>query len=540
MQQNSIDDEKKYQQLFNTLLNGVALHEIICDEQGNPVDYRFLEINPAFETLTGLKAKNLIGKTVKEAMPETEDDWIKTYGKVALGADPVLYENFSIELGKFFEVYVYSPKSGQFITVFSDISPRKEVEQIRQMRLDLMDYSRDHSIKEIMRFTLDKICEITHSPIGFFHYFDEDKDENILQAWSTRTAQEFCEVTIEEDGEHYPTEKAGVWADCLRDRKGIIHNDYPSMANKKGLPEGHAEVLRELAVPVFREEKIVAVLGIGNRPTPYLQEDLEKVTFLADTAWEICELKIADEKLRAYNASLEEQVRLRTIELEKSNEALQSFAYSVAHDLRAPLRGIRGFSEILMDEYSAKLDENAQMFLDKIQDSAKKMDNLILALLDFSRVSNQEIKMDSLDLSRMAHDIVENYKQNTNRKNINISIERGLTAEGDRQLIYILLENLLSNAWKYTGQKQDTTIKFGIKKINGTTTFFIEDNGIGFDMDYADKIFIPFQRLHGSDQFEGTGIGLSTAKQIAHRHQGDIWLESEVNQGTTVYFTLGS
>lgn len=532
------NSDTKYRQLFDTMLNGVALHEIICNEEGTPIDYRFLEINPAFETLTGLKAENIIGKTVREVMPDTEDYWIQTYGNIALGGEDILYENYSIELGKHFEVTCYSPEYGKFITVFSDISARKEIEQIHQLRLDLLDYSRDHSLQEIMQLTLDEICEFTHSPIGFYHYFDEDQKSIILQAWSTNTIETYCEITAQ--GEHYPLDEAGVWADCLRERKGIIHNDYASLEGKKGLPDGHAVVLRELAVPVFREGKIVAVLGIGNKPKPYSEDDIPKVTFLADSAWEICELKQAEIKLRSYNTTLEELVNLRTEELEKSNDALRSFAYSVAHDLRAPLRSIRGFGDILAEEFSKQLDEEALNYLERIRNSAKKMDELILALLEFSRVSNQDLNFDTLNMSNIAEELTSIYQQqNTNRK-VSVSIENGLQVEGDEQLIRILLDNLLSNAWKYTSREPDAKIKFGTVKIRNERVFFIEDNGIGFDMEVADKIFAPFQRLHDSEQFDGTGIGLSTAKQVVQRHQGDIWVNAKKGKGATFYFTLGN
>ena len=530
--------EENFHLFFNPMLNGVALQEIICDEQGKPVNYRFLKVNPAFETLSKLKASDVIGKTVTDFDPDFDEEVIQFYGDIALNGGTKTHEIYSIGAGKHFEVSCYSPEPGKFITVSTDISAYKEVEQIRQMRLDLMDQARDYSIKDIMRFTVDRICEITHSPIGFFHYFKEDENTIILQAWSTQTREEFCEVTVEDL--HYPADQAGVWADCLRARKGIIHNHYPALTNKKGLPEGHTEILRELAVPVFRDEKIVAVLGIGNRPRPYLNEDLEKVTFLADTAWEICELKIADEKLRAYNASLEKLVQIRTEELKKSNEALKSFAYSVAHDLRAPLRSIRGFGDILIEEYLTSLDEDGQFYLKKIISSADKMDKLILALLEFSRVSNQETSMDTVNLSDIVKEVIETYQQQEKPRDIHISIEEGLHTEGDPQLLRILLDNLLSNAWKYTGQTPNASIQFGRKNINEQSVFFITDNGVGFDMKYAKKIFTPFQRLHDIEEFEGTGIGLSTAEQVVHRHYGEIWVEAEKGKGATFYFTLGT
>jgi PAS domain S-box-containing protein/putative nucleotidyltransferase with HDIG domain len=288
--------ELRYHQLFNEMVDGFALHEIICDDEGIPQNYRFLEINPAFEQLTGLKAEALIGRTVLEVMPEIEPEWIETYGQVALTGKATQFENYSQELGRYYSVKAYCPEPGKFATIFSDITKRKRSQHIIELRMRLLEFATTHSLDELLQKTLDEVETLTESQIGFYHFVEPDQETLSLQAWSTRTLDEFC--TAEGNGLHYPVSEAGVWADCVHSRQPVVHNDYASIPDRKGLPEGHAHVVRELIVPIFRKERIVAILGVGNKPQVYTQEDIELVSYLADVAWELVERKQAEKRIQ--------------------------------------------------------------------------------------------------------------------------------------------------------------------------------------------------------------------------------------------------
>jgi signal transduction histidine kinase len=228
-----------------------------------------------------------------------------------------------------------------------------------------------------------------------------------------------------------------------------------------------------------------------------------------------------------------------TNRLEQSNKEMESFSYSISHDLRAPLRAIDGFSKALLDEYREKLDEQACHYLRRVRTGAQKMSTLINDLLDLSRVSRGALKKEAIDLTALARGLVADLQSKDSARQVAIEIEDGLTVTADRRLVTLVLVNLLGNGWKYTGKASHARIEFGREYKDHETRFYVQDNGVGFDMAYADKLFTPFQRLHGESEFEGTGIGLAIAQRAILRHGGRIWPEAEVHAGATFYFTLG-
>jgi signal transduction histidine kinase len=246
----------------------------------------------------------------------------------------------------------------------------------------------------------------------------------------------------------------------------------------------------------------------------------------------------AETEVQRMNLSLEKQVRARTMELQVANKELESFCYAVSHDLRAPLRHVRGFTEILKEDCAPHLSSQCQHHLEKISSSCDRMDALITDLLQLSRYSRAELTMEELDLTDLAR-LVETQLQSADpERTTRITIQDGLTARGDRPLITAVLQNLVGNAWKYSSRKEDARIEVGMEMVAGERRFFVRDNGAGFDMAHADKLFTPFQRLHNDREFEGTGIGLATVKRIIDRHGGRIWAEAAPDAGATFYFTL--
>ncbi len=234
----------------------------------------------------------------------------------------------------------------------------------------------------------------------------------------------------------------------------------------------------------------------------------------------------------------QQALKERTAQLEVINKELEAFSYSVSHDLRAPLRRIDGFSEILLRDYISELDAQGKNYFQRIRVATKKMGQLIDDTLQLARVSKSEMRRQSVDLSVLASAIAQDLQQAQPERQVEFVIAPNLVANADPNLIQIVLENLLSNAWKYTGKHQSACIEFGVTQHDGTVAYFVRDDGAGFDMAYADKLFTAFQRLHGSTEFEGTGIGLATVQRIIHRHSGRIWVAAAVEQGATFYFTI--
>ncbi|MGI8911118.1 MAG: sensor histidine kinase [Rubrobacteraceae bacterium] len=225
-------------------------------------------------------------------------------------------------------------------------------------------------------------------------------------------------------------------------------------------------------------------------------------------------------------------------ELQATNRELEAFSYSVSHDLRAPLRSIDGFSQILLEDYRDELDEEGRDYLGRVRKSAQRMGQLIDDLLELSRVTRAPLRRASVDLSGMAADVAGVLKASAPERRGRFVISDGLVARGDARLLRVALENLLGNAWKFTSKEPEAAVAFGAARMEGLRTYYVRDNGAGFDEAYAGRLFGAFQRLHGSDEFDGTGVGLATVARVIRRHGGEVWAEGKVGEGATFYFTL--
>jgi PAS domain S-box-containing protein len=242
---------------------------------------------------------------------------------------------------------------------------------------------------------------------------------------------------------------------------------------------------------------------------------------------DITERKQRDEELRAMNA-----------QLEVTNQELETFSYSVSHDLRAPVRAIDGFSAILEQDYAEQLDSRGRDCLHRVRAAAQRMYTLIDALLMLSRVTREQMRRDVIDLSALAGSVATELQRVHPERHVEFNIAPGIIGVGDGSLVRVALENLIGNAWKFTSRRPKALVEFGAVDQQGSTVYFVRDNGAGFDMAYADKLFGAFQRLHTTDEFPGTGIGLPTVQRIVRRHGGAVWAEAEVDGGATFWFTL--
>ncbi|BAY89097.1 MULTISPECIES: GAF domain-containing protein [unclassified Tolypothrix] len=324
-----------------------------------------------------------------------------------------------------------------------------------------------------------------------------------------------------------------------------------------GLSDCHIQVLAQfhikanLVVPLLQGNNLWGLLCVHQCRTSrtwhnteiefatqianHLAVALQHAELLADVQAEVEERQQAEQAVRSLNQGLQRAI----IELQAVNRELEAFSYSVSHDLRAPLRSIDGFSQALLEDYEGELDDTAQDYLRRIRSATQRMGQLIDDLLNLSRLMRSEMQLEFVDLSALARQICTEMQERHPRQQVEYIIQPGLMARGDSRLLQMLLTNLLDNAWKFTSKHTQAKIEVGaITQASGIPVYFIRDDGAGFDMAYANKLFSPFQRLHRIDEFPGTGIGLAIVQRIVHRHGGRVWAEGIVEQGATFYFTL--
>ncbi len=249
-------------------------------------------------------------------------------------------------------------------------------------------------------------------------------------------------------------------------------------------------------------------------------------------------LRKSEAEVKVLNQKLEERVKYRTSQLLAANKELEAFAYSVSHDLRAPLRSIDGFSQILLDEHKDKLNAQGKDFLNRVRNGAQKMSQLIDDILKLSKVTRSEMSIQKINLSSIANEIASSFQNSDPERKVKFTIHDSIVANVDKQLMQIVLENLIGNAWKFTSKLSAALIEFGVYQKEEKNIYYVSDNGAGFNMKYSNKLFGAFQRLHDSKEFDGTGIGLATVQRIIHRHGGKVWAKGEVGKGATFYFTL--
>lgn len=347
----------------------------------------------------------------------------------------------------------------------------------------------------------------------------------------------------------YPSDihaSRGIYEVMRTQKPELYHKITDELIEMSAQNIGHLKLMHELGlqsaiiVPLNRREKIYGVmtLVLSDSGRLFDEKDLEFAKELATRTSLAIENAKLYKRLQDNNIDLELRVATRTMDLETINKELESFSYSVSHDLRAPLRSIDGFSNKIMKDYGDLFDDQAKDYFMRVKNASQHMGHLIDDLLKLARISRIELHLDEINLSSIAQSIASELKESDPERKVDFYIQDDMIAKGDLNLMQIALRNMFDNAWKYSKNKNHTIIEFGTIIKDEKLTYFIRDNGVGFDMRYVDKLFGAFQRLHNLSEFEGTGIGLATVQRIIRRHQGTIWAQSELNIGTTFLFTL--
>jgi PAS domain S-box-containing protein len=435
-----------------------------------------------------------------------------------------------------------------FIEINIDITERKRADEHFHKELEresvlfgLYNKAPELTDKELYDYALDHAVSLTGSIIGFFHLVSDDQKNIILTTWNSETLKN-CTASFEN---HYPVEMAGNWVDCIHLKRPVIYNDFSNSPNRKGLPEGHTPVKRFMSIPVFDGDKIKFIFGVGNKREEYDDHDVIQIQAVANELYKIIKQRHWEEALKEAHDNLEEQVKERTLELnvlvdelKRSNEELEQFAYVASHDLQEPLRTTASFAQLLKRRYEGKFDENADEFMDYIVDAAKRMQQMITDLLQYSRVMTKGGEFKSTDVEESIGTAILNLKSVIDENKAEITHDPLPTVIADSGQLVKVFQNLISNAIKYRKKDETPKIHVSARKDKGEYVFSVIDNGMGMDPQFTERIFTIFQRLHTGDEYEGTGIGLSIVKRIIERHGGRIWVESELSKGSTFYFTI--
>lgn len=503
-EQRLIESETRYRSLFENMNTGFVLFELVQDGQGRPVDLVILAANRQLADVTGLDLARVTGQRLTQVLPGIEDDeadWIGTYGRVALTGEPRQFEQGSERLGTFFSVSAFRAGEGLCAVTFLDISSRRATEMALHDSEERLRLALAAASQGLYDLNLDT-GEATVSPeyAAMLGYDTADFRESLV-SWRQRL---------------HPDDQVRV---------SSLLEDYLA---------GRQEIYRVEFRLRTRDGRWKWILSLGQ--IEHRSADGRPLRMLG-THTDIDALKSAEATLREMNATLEARVSERTAELSAANRELETFAYAVSHDLRAPLRALSGYSQALQEDFGDTLPGQARVYLDRIHQSAARMGQLIEGILALSRSSRGELRHDRVDLSALARQRLAQLAEESGRQ-VRTAVEDGLVVGGDERMLASVMTNLLDNAWKYTGATADPQIRVHAGEVNGRRGVCVSDNGAGFDMAHAERLFQPFQRLHREDQFPGIGIGLATVQRIVNRHGGEIAAVAAPGEGASFCIAL--
>ncbi|MDG5816164.1 PAS domain S-box protein [Chitinispirillales bacterium ANBcel5] len=605
------NSEARYRLLFENISEGFALAELIWDDEGNPVDWRYIEANKAWAQ-TGVSVSDTVGRTAREVNPGIEPYWIETYGRVVQSGESVSFENYAAGFGKWFETFAFKHSENCFGLLFLNVTERKKSEEA--LKKSEKRLQRAFSIETVGVLFFDMESNFTEANDAFLRMVGCSRqelergelrsDRVTLPKCMPQTWEAF--EKLKETGRFSPYEKElirpdgrrwwGLFAGARLGENEAVEFVIDITERKKAEEASkRSEETWSLAIENFAEGAIIATedeqVIYWNPAARRLHgikseyeniEPLEKtpLTFelltpdgsqkLSLDQWPMRRIKRGErvrslelilrrpdqkwEKIVSYSGSMVQtgsgdrliflsvsdltELRKAEEELRVTIRDLESFSYSVSHDLRTPLNTVKGFVAIVVEDYAELIDEEGRDYLRRIDENVKKMQQLIDDMLSMSRVGRHEVKRQDVDLSIIVREYMREIKSSEPQRPVEVIIEENVHASADPRLLHLALENLLRNACKFTSQREKARIEFGTIKRENQTVYFVRDNGVGFDMQFAKKIFEPFKRGHGEKEFGGSGVGLSIVQRVVEKHGGRVWAEGEVGKGAAFYFTL--
>jgi PAS domain S-box-containing protein len=493
--------ESRFRSLFENMAASVALHELVRSASGDPLDYRIIDVNPAFSAQTGMAAETVRERLASEAYGTPAPPFMDRYSQVVTHHEPQRFKTRFEPLDRHFDVSVIPQGGDRFATVFEDVTERERtVEELRE-REERLRFLIDQT--PTINWTVDRDLRFTLSRGAGLQALGLGPDE-ALGAYV---------------GDFFGG--AGQQADL-----GVAMHRRALAGATFTYEQPIGDLVLEIILGALRDAdgEIVGVIGVAYDATARKKADAARTE--------------AERKLTAINADLDRRVAKRTAELDAANKELEAFAYTVSHDLRAPLRHISGFSSLLTKRAGDSLDEKSRHYLATISSSVREMGALIDDLLQFSRTGRTELKIEPVDTNATLAEALAPLKHEADGRAIEWSIDPLPSVVGDHALLRQVWANLLGNAVKYTRGRTPARIAVGGYEADGEVVLFVRDNGVGFDMKYAHKLFGVFQRLHSASEFEGTGIGLANVQRIVTRLGGRAWAESKMDQGATFFFSL--
>jgi PAS domain S-box-containing protein len=473
---------------------------------GKDLDSIITSWNVGAEKIFGYAAEEMVGGPIMRIIPsdrQQEEELIM--GRIKQGESVEHFETLR------------QAKNGRLINISVTVSPIKDASgRVVGASKIVRDITESKRAEEALRESREEFKELfDNAPIG---YHELDAEGRVVRVNQNELRM------LGYDAEELMGQF--VWdisADPASARRAVLDK-------LKGAepPENYERTLRR------KDGSIISVLVHDK----LLKGDTGMVTGIRSVFQDVTERKRAEEKVHQLNAELEQRVVERTAQLESANKELEAFSYSVSHDLRAPLRAMDGFSQAVLEDYGPQLPEEGQRYLQTIREGAQKMGALIDDLLAFSRLSRQPLSMQPVSTSRLVQGVLEEMQANHPEHAAEIHVGELPSCQGDPALLKQVWVNLLSNAFKYSRTRHPAVIEIGCQQTEGQNIFYVRDNGTGFDMRYAHKLFGVFQRLHRAEEFEGTGVGLAIVQRVVHRHGGRVWAEAEVDHGAVFYFTL--
>ena len=479
--------EARYRELFESMNEGFALCEIVLDDAGRPVDYRFLAVNPAFDAMTGFAADTAVGRLISELQPGLQPVWIERYGCVALTGTPERFVEYSAPLGRWFDIYAFSPAPGRFASLFRDVTEEREVADA------------------LVESEANMARAQTAAHLGNWKW---DLATNVLFC-----SDEHCRLYGLAPGD-YPLE---TFIDLVHEDDRQVVRDALAETVNKGTPY-------DVECRVVRQDGAERVLhGEGEA----IRDRDGRVTGLFGIAQDITERKKAEEALREYAE-----------DLQRSNEDLERFAYVASHDLQEPLRPIVSFSQLLERRYKGRLDADADEYIAFIVEGGNRMQALILDLLAYSRANSIHLERHPTDVEAVVASVERSLDHQLREAGAVITRDPLPTVMADPIQLEQVFVNLVSNAIKFRRPDVPLRVHVGIRREDDLWEFSVVDNGIGIEEQYFDQLFVIFKRLHTRDAYPGTGIGLPIVERIVDRHGGRVRVESVPGEGSTFFFTL--